>query len=199
MNALFDAADGSERNIVDLTQLGRQLDIADQDVSDAARYLEGEQLLKGIWPGGMHVPQAQLTHVGIVEIEEQRSEPTVPTRHFPSFNVINFHGDVVNSPIQQDSIGSTQTALYDYSSRDITEIKTFTTEMRNHLDALGLDSKAYSEAEAELATIETEARSPKPHHQYISTGLEALETILSGAATSAGATLLLEMLQHLPH
>ena len=112
MNSLFEAADGSEWTIIDLNSLGEELGLSEAEVGEAAKYLEGENLIVGIWALGSLVPQAHLTHWGIREVEEQRLKPNVPTEHFPAFNVIHVEGSIVNSPVQQGTFDSTQMITY---------------------------------------------------------------------------------------
>lgn len=197
MNALFDEADGSQFKIVDLGELGARLDITEDETGNAAQYLEGEGLIEAIWTLGSVTPAASLTHRGIKEIEQQRGQPAVPTEHFPAFNVVIAHGNIVNSPIQQASVSSSQTV--NYSSDDRNRILELVKELRQVLAAAHFDAEDKDELLAEAATLEAQAGSPRPKHDYIKSSLQRIEQVFEKAAVGAAGAGLLELVRQIPH
>ena len=73
MNALFDEADGSEWNIIDLNGLGAALGLPLEEIGNAAKYLEGEGLIEGIWSLGTVVPAAHLTSIHRLTADQSES------------------------------------------------------------------------------------------------------------------------------
>lgn len=197
MNALFDAADGRSGSFVDMTDLAPPLGLTEGEVGDAADYLEGEGLIVTARPLGALAPNAQLTHWGIKEIEQQRFHPAQPTAHFPAFNVINIHGDVNNAPFQQGSPGATQEVHYNQDQRK--QVLDFVVEARSRVQALGLSPEDAAELEAHLATAEAQARAPRGVDSLIRGALDAAKAVLLAAATTEASTLLLNALSRIPH
>jgi hypothetical protein len=114
MNAIFDAADGSELDFVDPHPIGAELGLSDQEMGDACKYLEGQWLIENRASMGRATPFAvKLRHQGIVEIEAARENPEEPTANFPPLIQViqNFHGDVTDSPMQIASPGGNQTTF----------------------------------------------------------------------------------------
>ncbi len=144
---------------------------------------------------GSLLPNVRLTHRGVVEIEEQRTDPSQPTLHFPPLNVINIVGDVHNSPIQQGTSRSTQKV--DYTSDDMDLVLQFVKSARDQLSSLDLPPEDQSVVRAYLASAEAQAKSPRPDSSLISRSLIAIKEIFTGAASSAGSALLLDLLTHI--
>ena len=197
MNAVFDAANGTERALVDLAETADSLAIESTEMVAIAQYLEGEGLIKCIWTLGPTLPTVSLTHPGIVEIEEQRSAPTQSTSHFPAFNVITIHGDIVNSQLQQSSPGAQQQVEYNLDQRR--QVQDFVAEVRRYLPELGLAEEDQNALEADLQTAEIQAKSPRPSTGIIKHCLKAIKAVLISAASTEVQSQLLDLLNHIPH
>src|SRR5690348_1167127 len=103
MKAIFDLSGGSERQEVRGPQLTAEVGLSDQDLGDACDYLAGEGLIEVAMPdmSASPVPYwVNITHLGIVEMEQSLEDPNEPTQHFPpAVSIINIHGSVIGSPI----------------------------------------------------------------------------------------------------
>jgi hypothetical protein len=109
LNALFEDAQGRSNVLVDPRPHMAELGLSDQEMGDLCGYLQGEGLIdtKGT-PVGSYTPGiVLLTHHGIKEMEQSLEFPNRPTQHFPSYVSLtqNFHGDVIGSPIVNNSQG----------------------------------------------------------------------------------------------
>jgi len=98
---IFDEADGDESSFVDLRKLidektdyseANRLEREFETISD---YLAGENLIKQIAENGLFV---QLTHQGVIEVEESIRNPEKPTEHF-SVPVIQNFQYTFNAPV----------------------------------------------------------------------------------------------------
>jgi hypothetical protein len=139
----------------------------------------------------------RLTHQGVKEIEAQRSAPDQPTQHLPALNLITIQGDVVNSPLQQGSPGAVQQVDYSIDQRQ--QVLDFVSVAHEHLADLGLSEDDQAALQAHLTTAEAQSSSPKPAAGLIRGSLQAVKAVLLGAASSEAQTLLLELLNHIPH
>jgi membrane protein YqaA with SNARE-associated domain len=125
MKAIYDASEGSEGNAVSGPQLLETLDLPDQELGDACRFLEGEGLIRGrktLW-SNLTPYTINITHRGIIEMEEALESPTKPTEYFPPVvSVVHVEGNVIGSPIQSGSLGAQQkTTVRDIGIEDTTE------------------------------------------------------------------------------
>jgi hypothetical protein len=178
MNWIFDEADGSESVLVSFGDFPHE-DASDETAArrrleDALAYLEGEYLLKvnRVLSG---VSSVQLTHAGIVEIEQARTKPDQPTEHFtPMVNVNNFHGNVIGSQIQQGSSNATQTGTFSITQRDA--VKSFIHSAREAAEDPRLDGDDRRKVLGDLDFMESELARSEPR-------LERLKAIGGGVKT----------------
>jgi hypothetical protein len=112
--ALFYATDGIEGQIVRLVPtIQEQLELSDQELQAACSYLVGEGLISAVAPiaeSDMYF-FAELTHRGVIAMEESLKDPDRPTTLFPpAVSIISINNStLVNSPIQNGSNGGQQT------------------------------------------------------------------------------------------
>jgi DNA-binding PadR family transcriptional regulator len=78
----------------------------EEQLSQVAKYLEGEGLIRIQWLRGLPA-YVSLTHKGLREIEDAIGKPDEPTQYFMSINVLNI-GEMINSTVQQGTIQSMQ-------------------------------------------------------------------------------------------
>lgn len=107
-----------------------------------------------------------------------------------SFNVMNFYGPVHGPQIRQAE-GAVQVAVT--IEADIDAVGDFIDRLRKELPQIGLSGEKKQEAEAEIATVDAQVRSPRPKTAIIREGLESLGRILEGTAGSAGGQLVIEL------
>lgn len=102
-----------------------------------------------------------------------------------SYNINNFFGSVEGAQIQQGTIGSSQ-----IQELDLGKVELLLSEIRKHIGSLGLTPPVEEETVAELDTIETQMRSPRPKTLIIKESLRSIRTILEGAGGDLAAELL---------
>ena len=137
------------------------------------RYLLGEKLITNVTG-----PSVALTHRGVVEVEAKLTEPNTPTQHFP-MNVINI-GQAFNSPIQQGTVGSTQSVSF--SSTDLQAVSRLLQDLKGKLPDLGLARDDAQAVESDIATIEAQVSSPRPKIEVIKECLRTVRNIVEGIA-----------------
>jgi hypothetical protein len=179
MNALYDASDGSERYDENYWAIGTRAGLDEDEAQAVAEYLVAEGLASWEAMGSM----LGITHLGVVEVEESRTRPDRPTEHLAAFNMIV--GNVYNSQIQQGTIGSIQ--LKEEPERLTSDVRALIKVFRQHLDALSLPDDQREEAEAELATLQAQAGSPKPKREIIRASLVTLRDITLSVGGSVAA------------
>lgn len=109
INELYDQVDGEPDNYVGSLEVGKAIGLSEfREVESIMHYLADEGLLEIQGFGDDNGPPIGLTHQGIVEIEQARTNPKQKTEHFPPMvNIIhvqNMHG----SQIQQGTVNSSQ-------------------------------------------------------------------------------------------
>jgi hypothetical protein len=108
-----------------------------------------------------------------------------------SYNITNFFGPVQGPQVQQGSERSVQvSATFDFN---VEAVRALLDRFRAHLDALDLNPSTRAEAEAEIATVDAQLRSPRPKPSIVREGLQSLRSILEGAGGGAAAQLLIEL------
>lgn len=111
LGAIFTVADGSEEVIVRIVpRLQQILELSEQEIIRDCHYLLGEGLIKApIKVEDDHIVAVQLTHRGIKRVEQSLEPATEYHSSFiPSISVINVHGDVIGSAIQNGSAEAQQ-------------------------------------------------------------------------------------------
>jgi len=99
----------------------------------------------------------------------------------------NFHGPVGVSQIQQHSNNSSQVMIADL---DLDKVQQFVAALRGSLDQLNLGKEDREELNAELQTIDSQLKSPKPKTTIITESLQSVRRILEGMAGGVGVQLL---------
>ena len=108
-----------------------------------------------------------------------------------TYNVNNFYAEVTGSQIQQSSPSAQQRqTLKDFSTTNITS---FVSSLKEKLNELEIDEEKLKELNAEIETIESQTKSPKPKEGIIKESLISVRSILEGASGSAVGQLLLEL------
>ena len=127
---------------------------------------------------------------------QRSSLPTPRWVGLPAGNVTNYYGptSIVSSTGDHNMIAVT------VGGSDLKVIAKLLDELEKSIDKLGLDPGAKQELESEVATIEAQARSPKPKANIIKIALSGLGRILAGAAVrEAAQPLIHQIAQILPH
>lgn len=186
LKALYDRAKGSTACEEDMWELGRDVGLDRDETDRVVQYLDGEGLLE---EGGSLGGGISLSHKGVVEIEQAVREPRKPTEHFPAGMSIVIER-MINSQIVQGSPGAQQHG--DWSSNDIGAALSWIRQVHEALPNLRLDAETRAEVDAEIATAELQAKSPKPKAGIIAQVGRSLRSILEGTAGSMVAAKLLE-------
>lgn len=100
-----------------------------------------------------------------------------------NYTVNHFHGNLIQSPIQQNSHNSVQNT--NYEALDLSNVTEILNDIRENLDKVNELSKSQkSEITASVETIETQLSSPNPKKKIISECLKTIRNVLEGAAGS---------------
>ncbi|MCX5888492.1 MAG: hypothetical protein NTY36_03465 [Deltaproteobacteria bacterium] len=108
-------------------------------------------------------------------------------------NITNFYGPVSSPQIQQGEVHGIQISVN--LSGQLEEIGKFIEKFKEALPSIKLAKDQTEEAEAELLTVETQIKSPKPKPSIIHEGLKSLRTILEGAGGAVAGQLLGELIK----
>jgi hypothetical protein len=181
---LYEKTDGSTFASAGSGQIGRELGWSKERTDLAVEYLVGHGLVKYVTMGG-HI---SLMHAGVLEVEGALTHPDQPTAHFPPANII-LVGEMHGSQIQQGTIQSQQGASTDVPSVD--QLLAAADSLRALLPQLGLQEDERQEADAEIATAQSQLRSPRPKWDIIRGSLAAAVGILGqlGSVATGSAEL----------
>ena len=198
LKTLYDKTNGCEGDELDMYELGSVLGLSENETSDVVDYLNGERLLSDEGTMG----NVSLSHAGVVEVEQAMQAPEQRTEHFPPQVVHNvIHVDkMVNSQILQGSPGATQTGTF--STQDMSAVLRWAAEVRAALPQLNLATDDLMDAEANLATLEAQAKAKKPDATILSRAGVVIRGLLEaagkGAATAIGTALGQKLIASIP-
>ena len=182
LRAVYDAADGNERAMVPMREIGESLGFDYSQSDTIVTYLDGEGLLK--WAAFGLV---SLTHWGLKEVEEALSRPDEPTEHFPAYviaqNYINI-GTMSQSQIQQGTVGSSQ----NLDGSQVEALRDLVADVRAVAATLDLGLDDAGELAADVATVDSQLASPRPKSGVLREALASTRAILEGAAAAGLAT-----------
>jgi hypothetical protein len=189
MNRLYELTDGNEMAFLSMWELGKELNLSQQDTQLVTEYLNGEGLLVFRAIGG----SIGITHFGVVEVESALQHPDAPTQHFPPVQNIIHIETMTNSVIQQGNTNSTQTVTFEAS--DMAEIKHFLEALALQLPKLQMNEGDRAEARSEIATVDAQLSSPKPTPRIVAACLKTLLSIVENVGASVFAN---DVTAHLP-
>ncbi|CAN7676859.1 hypothetical protein LJR029_003292 [Caballeronia sp. LjRoot29] len=125
--------------------------------------------------------------------EEKRRMPEPPTPAPVAYYAQNqtvIHS-MQQSQVQQATTDSTQTFVQ--APPDLVAVSALMARLREQLDALNMPAEARGEVEADIATIEAQAKSPRPRFAIIRETMYSMRSVIEQAAGSVvGAGLLVE-------
>jgi hypothetical protein len=190
LSDLYDRTDGSTQRSAMLADLGAPLGMDEKAAYEVASYLAREGLLQVATMHG-HI---QITHRGVKEIEEARSNPSRPTEHFPAINLIRID-KMVNSTIQQGSPGAYQAVqVTDPAHRDLADVLT---EIRQSIDRLGLDAQQQVDLKGDIGTVEAQLQTSKPKKSVVSECLSTIRGLLDKAGGAVATGLAGKLVEHM--
>ncbi len=169
LEKLYKETNGSESYMVNMWELGKELEYDRETTSNIVEYLQGEDLLVPRALGG----GIAITHYGIKEIEEAYEYPNEPTEHFMPINVINIE-NMNNSSIQQGTIHSTQNNHFD--TNELSELKQIISELQKVISELE-ESDLKEELVAENETLISQSKSPKPKKNIVKETLKSIKEV----------------------
>ena len=178
LKRLFEETNGNRRVMVNMWRLGEELNFSKEATDIIVDYLSGENLLDAVALGG----SISISHWGIKEIEEALENPTKPTTHFLPINIINV-GNMSNSTINQSSFN--QTSILDESK--IRELNSILDMLSLNLKNFELSEAIINEINAEISTLHSQIKSPKPKNVIITECLKTIRSLIEGVASNAVA------------
>jgi len=188
LKVLYDATGGSQFKWLPLADLGNLIGLDREQTMLAGEYLKGEGLLEFKAFG----PLVGITHEGIREIEEALEHPDRPTDHFLPLNVINI-GSMIGPTIQTAGRNSSQSGkLNDSRPSDLQQLLT---EITSAIANPAVPTEAREEVLADVATVETQLRSPKPKGSIISEAKKSIRNVLEGIGAGIIANGIFERLK----
>ncbi len=185
---LYEKTDGSTFTAATSGEIGQELGWSDKRTDRALEYLIDHGLVKHVSLGG----QISLKHDGVLEVEGAWNNPDQPTAHLPPANIIMI-GEMHGSQIQQGTVHSQQGVSSSVPSVD--QLLAAAERLRALLPQLGLAEDENQEADAELATAQSQLRSPRPKWDIIRGSLAAAVGILGqlGSIATGSAELTQEL------
>ena len=192
MSAVYEKSKGSEAVVINGPELGDQFGWPRGETDDVMRYWHGERLIRYVAEEGL----IEITHQGIVEIEQAAANPARPTTHFRP-NTIIFHGDVIGSQIQAGTTDSSQAIT---SGIDVMQLTEFLIAMKAAMSVEPLPNPdENSEAQSLIALVETQLARAEPRTGLVKSAVTVLRDFSIGMAASgawAGVVPLAHQLLH---
>jgi len=197
MKAIFEAADGVESELVRVAPIQQELGFSNRELEDSCDYLIGERLiisLGKVAEAPAHVA-VQLTHRGVMEMEQSIVAPNKPTQHFPpAISIFHVGGNIIGSAIQSGSPGAQQDVSV--GNINLGSVRDFLDQLEKLAPQIDLPAEDSRQLAAEIATIRAQVDSPRPKKHVVQESLHSVRVILEGAGGNMVATRLLDLLQH---
>jgi hypothetical protein len=183
LHTIYVESQGDQTRFFDISEVAEKLDLDLEESRRIVQYLEGENLVQADWMiGGDAV--ICITHWGVVQVEKAISDPEKPTQYFPPvFNIIHAQ-TIIGSQIQQGTQASTQTGTF--SELALQEMVIAIQQAKSEFSRAHLSDDDRAEADAEIQTLEAQAKSPRPKPEILR---QAWATILRIAEAVAITTL----------
>lgn len=197
MNAIYEAAEGSQASHVSGEWLLTHLDLPDAELGSICRYLEGEHLITAGREHWDHDTPFMilLTGTGAAEMERSRAAPEQATEHFPPIRVIRTAGDAIGSAVQ---VGHPRARrALSISDLSLDQVRKFVDEWDAQASSLDLHDGDAGELCAEIAAVKLQTALPTPDHYVIRERLQSAQTIIEHHTGSAAAARLLDLLRSL--
>lgn len=133
-------------------------------------------------------PSIRVTRVGFAHVRRMMSDAPVEV---PAPNITNITNSTVGAVQQGTSHSSQRVDQTNYLTQaEALLVRGFLSDAHEVIQQLGLDERAFRDAQEWLRTLDVEANREEPRRRVIRTALEGLRTIAYGAAGSgAWATL----------
>ncbi len=128
-----------------------------------------------------------ISHWGIKEIEEAIENPAQPTRHFLPINIINV-GEMNNSTINQSSFNKIEIV----DENRVNQLSQILEQIELNKSNFKLIESSFNEINAEISTLYSQIKSPKPKNIIITESLKTIRSILEGVASNAIAPIIIE-------
>lgn len=144
---LYDRTNGNRLKYVNMFEIGKDLKLDNKELESIVWYLNDEGLLRIVAMGEV----IEITHAGIVEIEEAISDRTKPTRHFPPDSNIIVIEHMESSQIQQGTNQSVQELTV--FSGNVEGLNKLLEELELNLSKLSLPNEGFAELTAEINTL----------------------------------------------
>lgn len=186
----YDDTDGNSLSRVMMWTVGDSLGFNRNETMKIYDYLVAEGLLEAAALGGW----MNITHAGIVEIEEAEKTPEEATSHFPA-NVINIHGNVTGAAFQVGNSDSTQTANISITAQDVQSLIPWLTKLKENIPNLGLTEENSRVMTRNVTMLEYETQETEPDNNILKTALARVKSLLE---TVAGHMVAVELLNELP-
>ncbi|GJG84847.1 hypothetical protein tb265_00280 [Gemmatimonadetes bacterium T265] len=181
LSALYDDDEASGGRPAEMTTLGARLGFGTELTVAHVRFLAGNGLVDVLELDG-NQSIVTISQRGRNEVEEARSAPERATDHFPP-HVVHMTINVEtmnNSQIQAGSPGGSQSMHV--ASGDLTGLPELIGAFAGAVRASSPPADVRAHAEAEIATVQAQAASPKPRWAAITGGLAALAGVAKSAA-----------------
>jgi hypothetical protein len=188
LKKLYDLTKADESVEINPSVIGAELGLSDAEANTICDFLNSEGLIAFV----NILDFIGITHRGIVEVEEAFSKPNEPTPHFAPINYFIQVEQMVGSQIQQGTNQSSQ--VLTYGNNDIEGVRKFIADLKSQLPELKLSPEIQAEVESDIATLESQIKSPRPKSAVIKECLSSVRTVLEGIAGNVIAAILMQQI-----
>ncbi len=173
---IYELTEGDENKII---QLDVPEELSTDEVQSAVDYLEGEGLVRSLADEGLLL---EITHRGVVELEQSLLNPKESTEHFPQQVIQHFHGVIGSVQTSNQNIAHV-TQSFD-AKPDVIELLR---QLRQHI--VNETPEKQQEGIELLEGLESEIKSPNQSKSRIRLYLEGLGSFMK----DTGKDLLVEI------
>jgi hypothetical protein len=190
LQSLYDLTDGNPAAFLNMWELGSELGFDRVKTRNVVDYLIAEGLLEPRALGGI----ISITHDGIIEIEDSKSNPDSPTLHFLPLNLIQIE-NMNNSAIQQGTSYSMQ--QINFNSEKLDQLPKIINEIEVIKDQIEIDKTLYDELISEVETLKSQMKSPKPKNVILGESLKSIRSILEGVVGNLITPIIIDQIKNI--
>jgi hypothetical protein len=195
LRRLYDETDGNPRVMVHLDQIAKPLELQHAEAMQVLDYLRGEGLAEVRAFG----PMIEITHFGIVEVEDSIRQPDRGTLHFSPAVIqqtILIGNQISNSPF---AVAGGDIEQVVEAPIDVDAVADLVGELRALVGVLTIPEDRAQVVALDLETVDAQLRSPRPNRGILREALKSTKAIAEGAVGGAATPELVDLLHRLAH
>jgi hypothetical protein len=191
LEQVYKETGGSENTILDMYEIGKELNLPTDLNEITFEYLTGERLLEYKALGGI----VGITHYGIQQYEQAISVPEEESKYFPPVTIIQNILKTNSIEKSQVQVGTNYSSQTMNTNSDFDELRMWLQKLEETLIKEN-KQELLEKINDDIAIIKANINTEKPNKKYMGIALSAIRDVLIGITSNA---IFQELLKKLPY